>query len=159
MRRLFALATVLAAAGLGTMAGCGGDERVSREEFRDRLESISQEGGERWERLARRAERLQPGQALPTGVEQALLELNEFQRRTADELAGLEPPEGTEAEVEKLIKALRMRTRAFEQAVDAGRFTERQFVRITRAGELIDDAVDQLREEGYLPETDDHAGE
>ena len=159
MKHLFALATVLAAASLGAVAGCGGEERLSREEFSDRLQSMSQEGGERWGRLAQQAKDVKPDQPLAADVKQLMKELVDFQRQAADELAELNPPQGAEDEVEKLIDALRERTQTFEQAIEAGRFNERQSVQITRAGDKIDEAFEQLRNHGYLPEVDDHPQE
>ena len=159
MKHLFALATVLAAASLGAVAGCGGEERLSREEFSDRLQSMSQEGGERWGRLAQRAKDVKPDQPLAADVKQLMKELVDFQRQAADELAELNPPQGAEDEVEKLIDALRERTQTFEQAIEAGRFNERQSVQITRAGDKIDEAFEQLRNDGYLAEVDDHPEE
>ena len=159
MKRLFALATVLAAASLGAVAGCGGEERLSREEFSDRLQSMSQEGGEHWGRLAQRAKDVKPDQPLAADVKQLMKELVDFQRQAADELAEVDPPEGAEDEVEKLIDALRERTQAFEQAIEAGRFNERQSDQITRAGDEIDAMFEQLRQEGFLPEADEHEEE
>ena len=159
MKHLFALATVLAAASLGAVAGCGGEERLSREEFSDRLQSMSQEGGERWGRLAQRAKDVKPNQPLAADVKQLMKELVDFQRQAADELAELNPPQGAEDEVEKLIDALRERTQTFEQAIEAGRFTRRQSDQITRAGDKIDEAFEQLRKEGFLPEADEHEEE
>lgn len=65
MERLLILAIVLVAASLGGAAGCGGEERLSREEFSERLQSIDQRGGERWGRLAQRAKDLKPGPTPP----------------------------------------------------------------------------------------------
>ena len=159
MKHLFALATVLAAASLGAVAGCGGEERLSREEFSDRLQSMSQEGGERWGRLAHVAADLEPDQALPADVKQPMTDLVEFQRQATAELAELDPPEEAEEEVEMLIEALRERTVAFEQAIAAGRFTQRQSEQITQSGDKIDEAFEQLRKEGFLPEADEHEEE
>ena len=159
MERLLMLPIVLLAAGLGAVAGCGGEERLSREEFGERLQSIAQEGGERWERLAQRAKDVKPDQPLAADVKQLMKELVDFQRQAADEVAELNPPEGAEDEVEKLIDALRERTQTFEQAIEAGRFTRRQSDQITRAGAKIDEAFEQLRKAGYLLEVDDHPDE
>ncbi|MGH3012710.1 MAG: hypothetical protein ACRDMY_12865 [Gaiellaceae bacterium] len=156
MERLLMLAIVLMAAGLGGAAGCGGEERLSREEFGERLQSIDQRGGERWGRLAQVAADLKPDQPLPADVMQPMRELVEFQRQAAAELAELNPPEEAEEEVEMLIEALRDRTEAFEQAIDVGRFTRRDSEQITEAGDKIDEAFEQLRKEGFLPEADEH---
>ena len=159
MKYLFALAIVLAAASLGAVAGCGGEERLSREAFSERLQTIDRRGGELWERLAQRAQDLKPDEPLPADVSQAMTEVIEFQEQAAAELAELNPPEEAEEEVEMLIEALRERTVAFEQAIAAGRFTQRQSEQITQSGDRIDEAFEQLRKEGFLPEADEHEEE
>ena len=159
MERLLMLAIVLMAAGLGGAAGCGGEERLSREEFGERLQSIDQRGGERWARLAQVAADLEPDQALPADVKQPMTELVEFQRQAAAELAELNPPKEAEEEVEMLIEALRDRTEVFEQVIEAGRFTQRQSEQITQSGDKIDEAFEQLRKEGFLPEAEEHEEE
>jgi hypothetical protein len=159
MKHPFALVIVLAAASLGVVAGCGGDEGLSREEFSERLQSIDQRGGERWGRLAQRAADLKPDQPLPADVTQPMRELVEFQRQATAELAELNPPEDAEEEVEKLIKALRDRTEVFEQVLEAGRFTRQDFDQITESGDKIDEAFEQFREKGFLPEADEHEEE
>jgi hypothetical protein len=159
MKYLFTLATVVAAAVLGGVAACGGEERLSREEFSDRLQSIDQQGGELWGRLAQRAEDLKPGEPLPADVKQALRELVDFQNQAAAELEGLNPPEDAEEPVEVLVVALRARTETFEQAMEAGRFTEQDSERVTQSGEEIDQAFEQLRAEGFLATADEHEDE
>jgi hypothetical protein len=156
MERLLMLAIVLMAAGLGGAAGCGGEKRLSREEFGERLQSIDQRGGERWGRLAQVAADLEPDQALPADVKQPMRELVEFQRQAVAELAELNPPEEAEEEVEKLIEALRDRTELFEHAIEAGRFTQRDSDQITESGDKIDEAFEQLRQEGFLPAVEEH---
>ena len=54
---------------------------------------------------------------------------------------------------------MRERTAAFEQASAAGRFTQRQSEQITQSGDKIDEAFEQLRKEGFLPEADEHEEE
>jgi hypothetical protein len=159
MKRLHILAIVLVAASLGVVAGCGGEERFSREEFSEHLQSIDQRGGERWGRLAQRAADLKPDQPIPADVEQPMRELVEFQRQAADELEELNPPDEAEEEVEELIAALRDRTEIFERAIEAGRFTKRDSDQITESGDRIDEAFEQLRKEGFLPEADEHEEE
>ena len=159
MERLVMLALVLMAAGLGGAAGCGGEERLSHEEFGERLQSIDQRGGERWGRLAQVAADLEPDQALPADVKQAMTDLVEFQRQAAAELAELNPPEEAEEEVEMLIEALRERTEVFDQVIEAGRFTQQQSEQMTQSGDKIEEAFEQLRKEGFLPEADEHEEE
>jgi hypothetical protein len=156
MKYLFALVTVVAAAVLGGVAGCGGEERLPREEFGDRLQSIGERGGELWGRLAQRAEDLQPDEPLPAGIKQALTELVEFQKQAIAELEALNPPEEAGEAVEMLIAALRERTETFEQVIEAGRFTEQDSERVTQSGEKINQAFEQLRAEDFLATADDH---
>lgn len=149
------LPLVLAAAGLGAVAGCGGEERLSREEFSDRLQSIKQRESARFERLAQQAMRLKPNELLPGDVKQAMRDVAGGNRRAADELDELNHPEGAEAEARALIAALRERAEGFERAAREQRITLRQLEEqgsITKAGEKIDRAFERFRREGFLPE-------
>jgi hypothetical protein len=159
MKCLFALATVLAAASLATVPGCGGEERLSREDFSARIQSIGERGGELWGRLAQRAQNLEPDQPLPADVKQALTDLVDFQEQAVEELEALNPPEDAEEPVEMLVEALRERTETIEQAIEAGRFTQQKSDQLTQSGEKIDEAFEQLRKEGFLPEADEHEEE
>jgi hypothetical protein len=159
MKYLFALASVVAVAGVGAVAGCGGDERLSREEFSVRIQTIDRRGGELWGRLAQQAQNLKPDQPLPAEVKQALMELVEFQEQAAAELEALNPPEDAEEPVEVLIEALRGRTEIFEHVVEAGRFTQQDFDQVTQSGEQIDQAFEQLRKGGFLPAAEEHQDE
>ncbi len=155
--RVFAI--VLAAASLGVVAGCGGDERLSREEFSERLQSIDRRGSERWGRVAQRAKDLKPDQPISADLKQPMRELVEFQRQAADELEELNPPEDAKEEVEKLIEALRERTEIFDHVIAVGRFTPREFDQITESGDKIDEAFQQLRNKGFLPKVEEHDGD
>jgi hypothetical protein len=156
MKCLFALATVLTAAGLATVPGCGSEERLSREDFSARIQSIHERGGELWGRLAQRAQDLEPDQPLPADVKQALTDLVDFQEQAVEELEALNPPEDAQEPVEMLVEALRARTETFGQAIEAGRLTRRDFDQITESGDKIDEALAQLRKEGFLTEADEH---
>lgn len=147
------LALVLAAASIGVLAACGGEERLSREEFSDRLQSIDRRESERFERLAEQAMRLKPDQPLTDEVKQGMREFAGGLRRAADELEALNPPEEAEEATETLIEALRERAAAFEQAAREERITLQQLEEegsITKAGEKIDRALEQLRAMGFL---------
>lgn len=156
VRVSIAASLIVLSAALAVLAGCGGDDRSSREAFRDRLQSIDRQGSDLFGRLAERAQDVQPGQPLPADVVQPMRELVEFQRQTIRELEELEPPQGAEQAVEMLIRALDDRTATFEQALVAKRFTARQFDQVTRSGDLIDIAFEQLRNDGFLPAAEEH---
>jgi hypothetical protein len=75
--------------------------------------------------------------------------------RAADQLDELNPPSGAEDETATLTEALRQRADAFEQAARKPGVTLRQLERqgsSTRAGEKIDRAFEQLRDDGFLRE-------
>lgn len=148
------LLIVLAAASLGGLAACGGEERLSREEFSDRVQSIDRRESERFGRLVEQATRLKPDQLLPNEVKQGMRGFAAGLRRAADELDELNPPEGAEEVTETLIEALRERADGFEQAAREERITLRQLEEqrsITKAGDKIDRAFEQLRTDGFLP--------
>ena len=156
MKRLFAVATMLAVTGLGVGVGCGDEGQSSHDEFSDRLQSIHRQGSELWGRLAEQAGDLKPGQPLPADVRQPMREMVEFQRSTVEELEGLDVPHGAEEEVQEFVDALRERTRLFEKAAEAGRFTQQGSEQLTQAGEKIDAVFQQLRAEGFLPSVEEH---
>ena len=153
------IANVLAAAGMATLAACGGDERLSRDAFRDHLQSIERWGSTRYERLARQAMRLRPDQPLTAEVKRGMRQYARGLARAADRLGELNPPEPAEKETANLIEALRQRASGFEQAARKPRTTLRELERersTTRAGERIDRAFEQLREDGFLMISPDH---
>jgi hypothetical protein len=152
---------VLAAAGVAALAACGGDERLSRDAFGDRLQSIEYWGSTRYERLAKQAMRLDPDQPLTAEVKRGMRQYAHGLARAADQLGELNPPEPAERETATLIEALRQRARGFEQAARKPRTTLRELERersITKAGERIDRAFEQFREEGLLILSPDHEG-
>jgi hypothetical protein len=150
-RRLIPIA--LAAAGLATVVGCGGEERLSRDAFNDQLQSIDQQGSARYERLAQQATRLNPDQPLTDEIKHAMRQYARALARAADQLDQLNPPSGAEAETATLTEALRQRAETFEQAAREQRVTLRQLEHqrpTTNAGEKIDRAFEQLRAQGFL---------
>jgi hypothetical protein len=156
MKHLFVLAAVLAAALLGGVAACGGEDRLPRDELGARLQSIGERGGALWGRLEQQAQNVEPGEPLSAGVEQALADLIEFQAEAADELDGLNPPADAADSITLLIAALRERTETLQRVLQADVFTEQDSERVTRAGEKIDQAFEQLSEDNFLTLADDH---
>jgi hypothetical protein len=152
---------VLAAACVAVLPACGGDERLSRGAFEERLQSVERWGGTRYERLSEQAMRLRPDQPLTDEVKRSMRRYAHGLARAADRLDSLNPPRPAEQETAKLIKALRERASGFEQAARKQRTTLRDLEgedSITRAGDRIDRVFEQLREDGFLslsPEPDD----
>lgn len=156
------LLLLLAVAGTAAVAGCGGEDRLSREEFENRLQSIDRRESERFGQLAQRVRRLKPDQTLPADVRQGMRDVAAGNRRAADELDELNPPEDAANATDALIEALRERARGFEQATRRKPITFRELEAegsITKAGEKIDRAFERLRREGFLPEEKDHSEE
>jgi hypothetical protein len=106
--------------------------------------------------------RLRPDQPLTAEVKRGMRQYAQGLARAADRLGELNPPEPAEKETAKLIEALRQRASGFEQAARKPRTTLRELERersTTRAGERIDRAFEQLREDGFLTISPDHPGE
>jgi hypothetical protein len=147
------LAIALATAGLAVLAACGDQERLSRDAFNDRLQSIGRHGSASYERLEKLALRLKPDQPLTREVKQAMRRYAAGLARFADRLEELNPPEAAEQDTATLVEALRERASAFQQAARQEQTAlgalERQGS-ITEAGERIDRAFEQLRQDGFL---------
>lgn len=153
------LALVLAGAGIAA-AGCGGEERLSRAKFEDRLAGIERREGARFERLAQRAASVEEDQPLRDDLRQAMTAVAEGHRRAADELVRLSPPEEAQAATDELVEALRKRAASFEEAARKQRITLRELEQdrsITEAGESVDRARERLRTQGFLRAQDDHS--
>jgi hypothetical protein len=146
------LAIALAAVGLTALAACGGEERLSREAFDDRLESIGRQGSERYARLEELARSLKPDQPLTQEVKLAMRRYAAKLSRLADRLEELTPPVAAEQATATLVDAMRERAWAFEQAAQQDRTTISALARqgsVTKAGDRIDRAFEQLRKEGF----------
>jgi hypothetical protein len=145
----------LAVAGLAAVAGCGGEERLSRDAFNDQLQTIDRQGSARYERLAQQASRLKPDQPLTEEIKHGMRQYAGALARAAGQLDQLNPPSGAEDETATLIEALRQRAEGFQQAARRQRVTLRQLEQqrpSTNAGEAIDRAFEQLRAQGFLRE-------
>jgi hypothetical protein len=152
----------LAAAGLSALAACGADQRVSRHAFEDRLQGIERWGSTRYARLTEQALRLRPDQPLSDEVKQSMSRYAQGLARAADQLDDISPPQSAEKGTAMLIEALHDRARGFELAARKQRTTLRELERerfTTQAGERIDRAFEQLREDGFLTISPDHPGE
>lgn len=153
---------VLTAAGLAALAACGGDQRMSRDAFEDRLQAIERWGSMRYGRLTEQALRLRPDQPLTDEVKQAMSRYAQGLARAADQLDDINPPQPAEKGTAMLIEALHDRASGFERAAHKERTTLRELERersTTQAGERIDRAFEQLREDGFLTISPDHPGE
>jgi hypothetical protein len=156
------LIVLTATAGLAALAGCGADQRLSREAFEDRLQAIERWGSMRYARLTEQALRLRPDQPLTDEVKQAMSRYARGLARAADQLDDVDPPQPAEKGTAMLIEALQQRARGFERAAHKQRTTLRALERersTTQAGERIDRAFEQLREDGFLTISPDHPGE
>jgi hypothetical protein len=159
-RGLAIIAIMLAAAALGAVAGCGGDddEELSREEFSEQLQSIIEEPSAAFGRLAQEGARLKPADVLPEELKAEIGAVGETMREAADELEELDPPEDAEEQTQQLIDAIRERAEAFEQVAGEADITLREFAPTLReSGGRVDQALEALRQLGYLPEAEPEA--
>lgn len=112
MRRTsFLLASLLT---LGLVA-CGGEDRLSREEFVEQADAICKEGNEELDRLGDElvAEGEQPTEEdLEEFIDQAVANV----RGQLDEIEELSPPEDMEADVEELVDTARGELDDLEEA-------------------------------------------
>lgn len=153
---------MLTIAGLAALAACGGDQRLSRDAFEDRLQGIERWGSTRYAGLTEQALRLRPDQPLTNEVKRAMSRYAQGLARAADQLDDINPPQPAEKGTAMLIEALRERASGFERAAHKQRTTLRELARersTTQAGEQIDRAFEQLREDGFITISPDHPGE
>ena len=103
-------------AALALIAGCGGDERLSKAETTERVsgavQSVNGEFQRVFELLGRRGER----DRVPATVRKQLSSASEVERREADELAAIEPAAESERAVENFVAAARSQADALASA-------------------------------------------
>jgi hypothetical protein len=100
-----------------------------------------------------------PNAPLPDDFKAQMRAVAEGDRRAADEIEALTPPQAAAELIQQLGAALRARADAFERAAGARTITLQQLEEegsITEAGEQIDRALQQLREAGLLPDEQPH---
>jgi len=158
-RWLATIAIMLAAGALGALAGCGDDdERLSREEFSEQLQSIIGEPSSAFARLAQKGAKLRPADVLSEEFKAQIGAVGKTMREAADELEELNPPEDAEEQTQELIDAIEERADAFEQTAGEENITLREFAPTLRAsGEKVDRALEAMRRSGYLPKAEPEA--
>lgn len=148
---------MLAIAAIGAVGGgCGGDDRLSREEFSQRLQSIIEKPSSAFGRVAQHGADLKPADVLPDELKRELSVFVETMREATDELEVLSPPEDAEEPTDELIAAIQERADALDEAAREENITLREFApTLTGTGEKVDRALEALRRAGYLPESEE----
>lgn len=147
---------VLAIAAIGAVGGCGDDDRLSREEFSQRLQSIIEKPSSAFGRVAQHGADLKPADVLPDELKRELSVFVETMREATDELEELSPPEDAEESTDELIAAIQERADALDETAREENITLREFApTLTGTGERVDRALEALRRAGYLPESEE----
>lgn len=151
------IAITLAGAAL-LASGCGdGDDRLSKEEFSDRVTPLQQQVSEKFGELEKQARTERPEAPLSEDVKRLMEDFATAARRFTDELEKLKPPEEAEEATDQLIDGARERAEAFEQAARQEGVTLRDLdqspelaTKLRQSGEKVDRAVQELRQKGFL---------
>lgn len=157
-RRSWWVAAAIAVAALAACGGAKGDDE-GEEGFKERLASIVEPASARYGELGERAGGVNPNTPLPDDFKAQMRAVASGDRRAADEIEALTPPQAAAEVIQQLGAALRARADAFERAAGATTITLQQLEEegsITEAGEQIDRALQQLREAGFLPDEQPH---
>lgn len=111
-----ALAVAVAVASLALAAGCGGDDRLSKDETAQQVsgavQTVNGEFGQAFELLGRRAE----GERVPGTVRQLLRKAATVERREAGDLDAIEPSAEAEKAIDGFVRAARGQADALESA-------------------------------------------
>lgn len=118
------------------VAGCGGDERLTKEEYAEKVRAVyaDVEG-------AFQATNVPPGELAPK-IEAAQEQL----RDSADELDGVEPPEDVEAEHSQLIDGMRRYADALDRLRNAAQRGDLRTVEDFNSRVGQNEAVEQMAE-------------
>jgi hypothetical protein len=172
MRRLLALLAifvgVLAAAGCG--GGGGGGDRLSKEEYAQRVASTGDTIESSFAKLGNEASSLSAGDAssldeLLDKLAKVVRESAASLRSSAEDLEGINPPEDAEQAHDKLVQGLSLLAEDIDEladAVEGGQLQEIQElgtrlenITTSEAGRLLEEATEELKEKGYSIEGQD----
>ena len=113
----------IAIAAVGFVAGCGGDERLTKAETTSELNgavaTLNTEFQAIFEELGPRPE----GARVPAALRERLAGAADVERHEADELEPIDPVEGAEAAVDDFIRAARVQADALEEAASQSDLT------------------------------------
>jgi hypothetical protein len=137
---------VLAAA---TLSACGGEERLSDEEFSSRIqpvvERISTEFGAVFQALGRAREDAR----VPVDVRARLRRAARVERDAAADAAELQPPQRAEASLDRLVAGARQQSARLEQLAGRPDLTVGQMADAVEGGAAVG-ALRELAEQGFV---------
>jgi hypothetical protein len=157
-RRSSWVAAAIAVAALAACSGAKGDNH-QEEGFEERLASIVEATSSRYGELGERAGGLNPNAPLADDFKAQMRAVAVGDRRAADEIEALTPPEAAAELVQQLETALRARAGSLEQAAGPTTITLQRLEEegsITEAGEQINRVLQQIRDAGFFPEEQPH---
>jgi hypothetical protein len=105
---------VIAATAL--VAGCGGEDRLTRAETADRLNGGVQEVNAEFQRAFQQLGRSREDARVPGPVRERLRSAAAVERRLVEDFEALEPVEGSEAAVDAFIRAARIQADRLDAA-------------------------------------------
>lgn len=108
------LAALVAAVALA--AGCGGDERLSKDETARKASAAVQTVNAEFQRVFEMLGRREESEAVPTAVRTLLTKAATIERREADKLAAIEPPSDSERAIDDFIRAARSQAAALRSS-------------------------------------------
>lgn len=141
-------APLVTALGVFLLAGCGGEDGPSREDFAQQVNERTRAVSELFNQNLQRLAPLPADAEIPESSKGRLRELAEAQRQAADEIADLDPPEGAEGATAELIDALREHAGRVEGALRAEELTVDGLTAATSPPPGLTKAVFELREQG-----------
>ncbi|HET6752616.1 MAG TPA: hypothetical protein VFH23_01535 [Jiangellaceae bacterium] len=151
------VAAAIAVAALAACGGAKGDDN-GEERFGERLATVVEPASAGYGELGERSGSVNPNAPLPDDFKAQMRAVAEGDRRAADEIEALTPPQAAAELIQQLGAALRARAGAFERAAGATISLQQleEEGSITEAGEQIDRVLQQLREAGFLPDEQPH---
>lgn len=153
---------LLVSAILAALASCAGSENGAADDgddFKTLLGRIVQDASDQYGALAERVRSINDNDPLPDDFKAQMREVAATARRAADGVEALSAPQAAAEMVRALVAGLRARADAFERAAARPGVTLQELERegsLTAAGEVLDAALGQLREAGFLPKEEPH---
>ena len=144
MRSLRHLTTAAALLAALTVAACGGEDRLTREQYSAKLQPAVDEISAGFGTVFEEIGRAEESDRVSGAAQQRLADAAARERKVADELADLEPPEDLEDASDRLV------TGARRQADELDRLATEEQVTVAQVADAIEEgaSVEPLRELG-----------
>lgn len=142
---------------LAVLAGCGGDDRLSGEEFSAELQEADRNVSAAFERVFETIGDAREGETVAEPTREAAIQAAETEREAADALDELTPPEDAEEATDELVEQARAQADAIEEAASRGDVTVAELADAFQEASP-EAALSELRDLGYLAGEDEQGG-